>query len=343
MKLFKSFSFKVAFVFIILLVFVIVARLKERNKLTLMIPKNRGIEELWTRDDQLCAAEVGGGFYIFDWNHLQAGYRTLESDNEPALVLDDNRILSVKDRKGLILEITMKKPVWIPIPANYTEVFLDADSSCRTIILTQENNRGTEVEYRFYRVDLKQEIVLETATLRNGPDFVLRKIMIPDSQDRIAAAGSKENQAYLTVIDLRQGRNLWEKTYPEEGEIFTLCSRNDKDIVYAGCQNGSVIEIDTSSGQVLRRIVLVAEPRKSTQIRTIQRVVLNPNQTVLVASCDPVIYFVDLKTFEVLKKINAPHKIISGMTFSPDGKYLATADLRASGSIRIHSLSEMSE
>jgi WD40 repeat protein len=338
MKRTKNIIFWFVIAFIAVQAVIIFVNLPGKDRIALDIPNNRGIEELWTRGGRLIASELGGGYHIFDWNQLDSDCRTLKAAYDPSILLEEERILSVKDKKGLVFENSPGRSLWIPFAGIPAEVSLDGDPSCTTIILTRQFIRESGIEYRFARVDLKQEILHEICEVQGSPDFIIRKILIPDSQDRIILAGSKDKQACLSVIDLARNQVSWEKNYPEEGEFFTACFLKARNVIYAGSRNGTVYEMDASSGQVARQILLVPERQDKTKLRTIQRVILSPDQTTLAASCDPVYFLVDLQTWQVLQKVPVSHKIISGVAFSPDGRFLATSDIRASGIIEIFDL-----
>ncbi len=343
MKRTKNIIFWLVVVFIAIQAIIIFLNQGSKDRIILDIPSNRGIEELWTRGNQLIASEMGRGYHIFEWNRLQSGFRTVPAYYEPSLLLEEDRVLSVKEKKGLVFENSPGRSLWIPLADNAAEVSLDADPSCSIIILTRQFIRDSAVQYRVERVDLKQEIIHPIAEIEGGTDFLLRKILIAESQDQIILAGTKDKQAWLGIVDLAQNRISWEQTYPEEGEFFTACFLKDKNVIYAGSRNGAVYEMDASSGKMNRQIQLVPERQDKTKLRTIQRVVLSPDQTLLAASCDPVYFLVDLQTWRILKKENVSHKIISGVAFSPDGRYLATSDIRASGILEIFDLLKQKE
>lgn len=340
MKLAKNIFFWLVIVFIAVQGVIIFLNQKKKDQVVLSIPNNRGIEELWTQGDRLIALEMARGYHIFNWNQLESEYHSIAVNYYPCLLLEEDRVLSVKEKRGLIFENSPGRSLWIPLAGPSAEVSLDADPSCSTIILTRQFIRDSGVEYQFSKVDLDQEVVLNITEVKGSPDFTLRKILVPESQDRIILAGTREKQAYLGMIDLSRDQVLWEQGYPEEGEFFTACFLKERNVIYAGSRDGVVFEIEASSGQTVRRIALVPERQDKTKLRTIQRVILSPDRTILAASCDPMYYLVELETWQVLKKVHVSHKIISGVAFSPEGRFLATSDIRASGIIEIFDLSK---
>lgn len=313
---------------------------RRQDRIILKIPNNRGIEELWTRDHQLIASEMGWGFHLFDWSNFQAARRDIAAAFSPSVLLPDERILSVKDKHGLVLENSPGRTLWLPLDGRPAETLLATDLTCSTIILACQYLSDQTAEYRFQRVDLNQDILLNITELRGGRDFLLRRICVADTQDRLILAGTKDQQAYLALVDLSASYLLWEKIYPQEREFYSVCFLDSPPWIFAGSRDGNVCQIDAADGQILKTLHLVPPRREQTKLRTIQRVVLSPDRTMLAASCDPSFFLVDVQTGALLKKQGVSHKIISGLAFSPDGRYLATSDIRGSGIVEIFDLTK---
>lgn len=316
-------------------------RQSRQDRIVLKIPNNKGIEDLWTRGNQLIAAEMGCGFRLFDWDNLQAPRRELAAAYSPALLLPDERVLSVKDKRGLVLENSPGRTLWIPLQDRPAETLLVSDSACSTFVLACQYLDDQTSTYRLQKVDINQEILLSIAELRGGRDFLLRRLSIAETQDKLIAAGTKDQKAYLSLIDISSGRVVWEKIYPEEMEFYSVCFLENPPLIFVGSRDGSVSRIDAADGRLLKTLNLVPPQPGQTKLRTIQRVVLSPDCKILAVSCDPSFFLVDVQTWTLLRKQGVSHKIISGVAFSPDGRYLATSDIRASGIIEIFDLQRL--
>ncbi|MEJ5259733.1 MAG: WD40 repeat domain-containing protein [Anaerohalosphaeraceae bacterium] len=327
-------------VIVLVQVLVLVLNYRRQEQIILKIPDNQGIEELWTRDNHLIASEMGRGFHLFDWSNLQAARRDLPAAFYPSLLLPDERILSVKEKRGLVLENSPGRSLWIPLSGQPAEVLLVSDAACSTIILACQYLSDQRSEYRFQRVDLQQEILLNLAELQGGRDFLIRRLCVSDTQDKLILAGTKDKKAYLALIEIPGGRVVWEKIYPEEMEFYSVCFLDNPPLIFAGSRDGAVSRIDAADGRLLETLPLVPLQAGQTKLRTIQRVVLSPDRKTLAASCDPSFYLIDVQTWQLRRKTGVSHKIISGMAFSPDGRYLATSDIRGSGIIEIFDLSK---
>jgi WD40 repeat protein len=313
---------------------------KKHDRIVLKIPNNQGIEELWTKDNQLIASEMGRGFHLFDWSNLQAARRDLPAVFYPSILLPDERILSVKDKRGLVLENSPGRTLWLPLQGQPAEILLVSDSTCSTIVSACQYLSEQTAEYRFQKVDLTQEILLPIAELSGGRDFLIRRLCVSEAQDKLILAGTKNQKAYLARIDIPAGRVVWEKIYPEEMEFYSICFLESRTLIFTGSRDGNVSQIDAADGRLLKTLNLVPPRPGQTKLRTIQRVVLSPDQKTLAASCDPSFFLVDVETWTLRKKQGVSHKIISGVAFSPDGRYLATSDIRGSGIIEIFDLSK---
>lgn len=340
MALLKNKLFQLLLVILVLQGVILYLNRPKEGRIVLRLPNNQGIEELWTRGEHLIASEMGRGYHIFEWGNLRAAGRTLPTLYSPSLLLPDERIVSVKEKRGLVLENSPGRTLWIPMDERADEVLLEADTSCGLIVAVCRFDKDAAVEYRFSRVDLEQELLLEVCTLRGERDFLLRKVLAADGQALIFLAGTKGGRAYLGAIDLSEKALRWEKVYPEETEFYTICFLADRGLLFAGSRDGTVSQIDAADGQMLKTIPLVPPRLEKTKLRTIQRVVLSPDRKVLAASCDPSFYLVDIDLRQLVRKQQVSHKIISGVAFSPDGRYLATSDIRASGVIEIFDLTK---
>ncbi|HOK66223.1 MAG TPA: WD40 repeat domain-containing protein [Anaerohalosphaeraceae bacterium] len=340
MAFLKNKIFHVLAVIVLVQVLILYLNYRRQDRIVLKIPNNQGIEELWTRDSHLIAAEMGRGFHIFDWSNLPAARRDLPAAFYPFILLPDERILSVKDKRGLVLENSPGRSLWLPLSGQPAEVLLVSDSACSTIILACQYLNDRSSEYRFQKVDLQQEILLNLAELQGGRDFLIRRLCVSDAQDKLILAGTKDSKAYLALLDIPGGRVVWEKIYPEEMEFYSVCFLDNPPLIFAGSRDGAVCRIDATDGQLLKTLPLVPLQTGQTKLRTIQRVVLSPDRKTLAASCDPSFYLIDVQTWQLQRKAGVSHKIISGVAFSPDGRYLATSDIRGSGIIEIFDLSK---
>ncbi|HOQ05539.1 MAG TPA: WD40 repeat domain-containing protein [Anaerohalosphaeraceae bacterium] len=340
MAFLKNKIFHVLAVIVLVQVLILYLNYRRQDRIVLKIPNNQGIEELWTRDSRLIAAEMGRGFHIFDWSNLPAARRELSAAFYPSVLLPDERILSVKDKRGLVLENSPGRTLWIPLSGQPAEVLLVSDSACSTIILACQYLNDQSSEYRFQKVDLQQEILLNLAELQGGRDFLIRRLCVSDAQDKLIMAGTKDNKAYLALIEIPGERVVWEKIYPEEMEFYSVCFLDNPPLIFAGSRDGAVSRIDAADGRLIKTLPLVPLHPGQTKLRTIQRVVLSPDRKILAASCDPSFYLIDVETWQLRRKMDVSHKIISGVVFSPDGRYIATSDIRGSGIIEIFDLSK---
>lgn len=303
------------------------------------MPNNKGFPRLTSMGNQLIAAESGGGFYVFEWLNIQAGYKRFPAASENSILLNQEPRLSLSyvagDNALVLLEEDGNKVLRIANNETPEQAHLITGPNQETIYIINQISTGSEIGYVLKKVDIKKEYLRFICELKSAPKFELRAFAISDSEMLLAASGKKEGRGYLAVSDVKAQKVLWEMEYPESTDISSLSFSTHGQFLFVGSEEGSLSMVSAETGEIVKSVVLVDQPRKNTNSRTIQTVVTSSKGQWVACVCDPEIFILDQATCTLHKTIGSSHKIVTGLVFSPDEKMLATSDLRASGVINV--------
>jgi WD40 repeat protein len=325
--------------FILLFLIVISSNLTKRSRQIVQLPGNNGLPKMWTQAKQLIVSELNGDFHIFDWDHLQDGHQTKSAKGRKAVLLGTQGTASFTSAGSILVEKGSDQLSTIPLYTQGNNGFLVAGES-ENIVLVQEFLTEHTKDYTFYQVDVKKEVIREIETVSGGRDFNIQAAVISDSVQVMYVAGVRNGQGYLAAINVPEQCILWEQSNPKETKYYSLVSDHKQGFLWVGAHEGTVLKIDSATGETKARKLLVPVPRPNTNNQFISTLAINPQGTLLAASCDPIVYLIDTKSLDIQKELKISHKIVAGLAFSPDGKFLATSDLRAGGFIQIHSIEQ---
>lgn len=324
--------------FVLLFLFVISSNvIKNRN--IIRLPDNKGIPGMWTQEKKLIASELNGDFHIIDWDHLQDGYQTRSAKGEKAVWLQTHGIVSLTAAGSILVEKEPSQLTTIPLYTQGPNGFLVAGES-ENVVLIQEFLTDQKKDYTFYQVDVIKELIREIETVSGDRDFTIQTAMISDSLQVLYVAGVRNGQGYLAAINIPDQYVVWEQANPKETKYYSLVSDDQRGFLWVGTHEGKVLKIASATGEIKDWKMLVPVPRPNTNNQFISTLAMNPQGALLAASCDPIVYLIDTTSLDIIKEIKISHKIVAGLAFSPDGKSLATSDLRAGGIIQIHSIEQ---
>jgi WD40 repeat protein len=162
----------------------------------------------------------------------------------------------------------------------------------------------------------------------DAKDFILYDFSITNDGNFLAGAG-KKNHAWVFVVDVKNEKIVWEKTFDKYDEFPNVIFSIDGKTIYASNSDRFVCVFETATGNLIRSLEMKKYPTSSTQLQTISCVAVSPDGRIYAAASQPSaqVYLWDTKTGKELCVINAKREIPSGLAFSPDSSLLAVSDL----------------
>lgn len=327
----------IAFFFIFVFLMAIIKPGANKGVTNLTVPDNKGIPKLSANETDLIASQTGGGFYLFQWANLENEYTTFPSLSEKSLLLDQNPKYSLSYAAGDLVALGQdgREQFRIAHDKDIETAYMITDRRQKTIIFVGKKTDNKLSYYSVKTVNLEGRYLTYLWDSEAGENYDLSIFDISDDGSLFAAAGRKDDRGYIAVIDILDQKVVWEKQFPEDRSFTGMCFSSDGRTLFAGSEEGTVSLVNAQTGERRKTVVLVEEPRKTTNSKSIQTLVSSSKGTWFACACDPVVFVLDQESCTLNKSIASKHKIVTGIVFSPDETMLATSDLRASGVISI--------
>ena len=151
----------------------------------------------------------------------------------------------------------------------------------------------------------------------------------------VVAAGEKNEHGWLFVVDTKEKKMLWQKELPDFRKLHKGVLSKDGEIIYIRGSDSMLTLVKTNSGDVVDRWLPTKENKDTYRAQQTQAVVASNDGGLVAAVVGGDIFTWDTKTHKKYDITGAGHKVLSSMVFSPDGKFIATSDMRQSGDIKI--------
>ena len=303
---------------------------------------NGGVAKLLTYDNLLVTIGRDNKIYIWDWNNLEAEYIEKQIESEQAVLADADTVISVKRENPRAIMVAglkdskNRRTIQLFLPDGIA--YLRANRSGQAIVLAMVQSDTAEPTCEIRAVDPRDR---KTSSITNIIGFnTLRDLAVSDDGEEIVVVGEKNNLGWIGLVDIKTKQLLWEKELPEVALFFSVVFSPDGKAVYARGSDCTTYKIDPATGELLDKLLPIKENKDTLDIQTPQMTTVSSDGKLVASTVFGVVFIWDCRTGERIFRVSPGHKLVSGIVFSPDSKFLATSDMRQSGTIKIWKMPE---
>ena len=328
-------------VFAAIVVLVITANRKSGLVYELRFPQNAGVAYLSGHADKLAAVCHDGKVYVWDWNQLSARPVIVEAQSDQAVLLKSNRVVSVRSSnatKIVVQELDNGKVYKdIPFSAEGKQARLAISRNGETVVvMLADAGKGTGTgDQEIALVDCNAGLVRPVAKLAKASGDRIMSLAVSNGGGLAVLAGEKSGQGYMACINIEQKQLVWAVQLPDLKKVRNAVFSKDDKVIYIRGTDSAVQLIDTQSGKVLKQLLPISENKSTAGDQHVQIPATSDDGCFMAASITSSVYLWDCKTEKVVLVRGPGHKLVSGITFSPDSKFFATSDSRQGGTIKI--------
>jgi WD40 repeat protein len=298
--------------------------------------QNNGVAYLFTRGSYLVVVSHDGKVYVWDWDNLSAKPRIVDVQSDQAALLESGRVVSVREsnaRKIVVAELDNGKVYReIPVAAEGKQVRLAVshDGSTVAIMLAKTGN-SQEVEF----VDCNAGLVRPITKLAEAAGDRIMGLAVSDDGGLVVLVGEKAGQGYVVLVNVEQKRVAWAEQLPDLQKVRNAVFSTDGKVIYIRGTDSTVQILNAETGSVIKKLLPVKENRSTAGDQNVQTLATSADGRFMAASISGTVYVWDCKTQKLVLSKGPGHKLVSGLVFSPDSKFLATSDTRQGGTIKI--------
>ncbi len=328
-------------VFAAVVILMFVAKMHSGDVQKINIPLNNGIVSLLTHNNLLAAISNDNKIYVWNWADLSKKYREYTVEPGEAAFAANDTIVSVKRTNPDCLVISgfdannESKKIPLTLTANTAHLSANIDGS-KIILLLERGGKdnGGHVTYDLFEVlPDKEQVQLITAIASEKSR--VEHFSVSDDGRYIVAVGEKNEHGWMFLADTKEKRMVWQKELPDLKKLYKCVFSKNGDIIYLRGGDSVLTLVKTDSGEISNSWLPAKEIKYTYKTQQTQAVVISNDGGMVAAVIGGSIVAWDTKTREKYDIIGAGHKVLSGIAFSPDAKFVATSDMRQSGDIKI--------
>ena len=326
----------VVFAAVVTLMFI--ARMRTQNVQKISIPLNNGMVALLTYNNLLAAISNDNKIYVLQWSDLSKKPREGVVESGEAVFVAPDTIVSVKRTNpdclvvsGLDANSVSQK---IPLSLTSNVAHLNASRDGSRIILLLERGGGERVTYELLEVEFNTKQVRPVVAIPAEQSRV-EHFSVSNDGRYVVAVGEKKEHGWLFVADTKEKKIVWQKELSDLRKLYKGVFSNDGEIIYIRGSDSMLTLVRTISGEIIDRLLPTEENKSTYMAMPAQTVTISSDGGLVAATVFGDVYVWDAKTRKKYDIPGAGHKVFSSMVFSPDGRFIATSDMRQGGVIKI--------
>jgi WD40 repeat protein len=325
-----------AFAAVVILMFI--ARIRSENVQKISIPLNNGMSALLSNNNLLAAVSNDNKIYVLSWTDLSKKPRQGQVESGETVFVNPDTIVSVKRANPDYLvvscldanSISWKIP--LSLPSNTASLCANQDGS--KIILLLERGSGQNTAFELFEAELNTKQVKPITAIPSEQGRV-EHLSVSNDGRYVFAAGEKKGHGWMFVADTKEKKVAWQKEQPEWKKAYKGIFSKDGDIIYVRGSDSMLTLVKTSSGEIADRWLPIEENKSTYRVQPAQTVAISSEGGLVAATVVGDVYAWDTRTGKKYDIAGVRQKVFGSMVFSPDGKYLATSDMRQGGTIKV--------
>jgi len=308
----------------------------------LRFPLNNGVSELTSNGNLIVAVCQDRKIYLWDWSNPTKKPRTVTAESDQTLITKAGLVISTKRLQPqaiIVSDIQGQQPVReIPLKAGANRVFIGASRDKTAIIVALAyylDKTGTKKNYQLVRPEPNSGHIENIIDIHPQTAAQPTKLAVSEDGSLALMIGEQEKKGWMVLVDVRNKKVLWEKQTVDVEKFHSADFSPDGKFIYARGTNTTLYKIDPNSGSIVDRW-LAGKKSKSTAGQTsVQDVAVSPNGCTVASIVGVDIFVWNCTNGKKILRVTPGHKIESGLAFSPDGRFVASSDLRQGGTIKI--------
>jgi WD40 repeat protein len=334
----NSSSIFIVAVFAAVVILMFIASMHSGNVKKISMPLNNGIVSLLTHDNILAAISNDNKIYVWNWADLSTKYREYAIESSEAVFATPDTIVAVKRTNPDCLVVSgldaNSKSKKIPLLLTANTAHLGANQDGSKIVLLLERGGGERRTYELFEVEFNTKQVRPIAAIPTEQGMVEHFTVSNDGR-YVVAVGEKKEHGWLFVADTKENKIVWQKELSDLKKLYKGVFSNDGEIIYIRGSDSMLTLVRAISGEIIDHLLPTEENKSTYRTPPAQTVTISSDGGLVAATVFGDVYVWDTKT---RKKYNVPgvgQKVFSSTVFSPDGRFIATADMRQGGVIKI--------
>ncbi|MBC8378888.1 MAG: WD40 repeat domain-containing protein [Planctomycetes bacterium] len=331
------------FVFIVLIGLTIINNLTNEKVTSLIVPDNAGVSVLETVDDSLVCVFKGGQVASWNWSGLPQQQADFSVQTDRVALLDAGRLAAIPEVGKKNLSVyklpSGEKTKDLSVGWDDQDVWPRISFDKNRVVLIRKNpvDSTGKILYEFLTVDIEKEFLGMPVALSiqaEGEDFIDTAV---GGNGILYAVGSKEKKGRIVALDLENGTKVWDTNHDSTLEFCSVIVSPDNQYLLAGNRDGILYKLNTQTGEIVKKIVLLeeGETRPITNDYSVLNLAFSPDGQYFVATINPPVYIIETASDAVVHKFTATNKLVSKIAFSPENGRLATSDIRQSYPVKI--------